>query len=177
MSDESELTKSIREIYTRHPDFGTFDTGYFAEVTPIPKPDENVEFTAELHYNPFASFPLTIDEIDEDYTPDEIAWVYLLNGQNIDGTPADPELVDTARRSVGHPRENRHGELSVEQMCRNLLQWAIREELVSPTMSEDIAEDPQELSSGDLTGMANVLASYFRDNPRRVSEPGRDGGV
>lgn len=52
-------------------------------------------------------------------------------------------------------------DLSIEQMCRDLLTVAIRDGLVSS--STDYADpDPQVRSSGELCGMANKLTDMLR---------------
>jgi len=58
--------------------------------------------------------------------------------------------------------------MSVEQMCRDLLTQAISDGLVSP--STEYSEDPQCRSSGELVGMANMLASYLSDT-RKPEKP------
>ena len=51
--------------------------------------------------------------------------------------------------------------MSVEQMCRDLLTKAIADELVSPAQSYPM-DDPQRLTSGDLSGVANLLADMLK---------------
>jgi hypothetical protein len=52
--------------------------------------------------------------------------------------------------------------MSVEQMCRDLLAKAIADELVSPAQSYNLDADPQKLTSGDLCGVANLLADMLK---------------
>lgn len=52
------------------------------------------------------------------------------------------------------------GNLTVEQMCRDLLEIAIREGLVATTKRFADA-DPQSRTSGELCGMANKLCEYL----------------
>jgi hypothetical protein len=54
-------------------------------------------------------------------------------------------------------------ELSVEEMVRNLLDAAIREGIVKFRRGNFYTTTcPQELTAGDLAGMANLLAAYLR---------------
>jgi hypothetical protein len=57
---------------------------------------------------------------------------------------------------------------SVEQFCRDFLEKAIEEGLVTfatENFSQDFGklDDPQQLSSGDLIGLANWLAKELRE--------------
>lgn len=66
--------------------------------------------------------------------------------------------------------------ISIEQMCRDLLHLAIRDDLVrhpedvfDGTLSSEL--EPPAWSSGDLCGMANLLQSYLRCEPADGNEP------
>lgn len=50
--------------------------------------------------------------------------------------------------------------MTVEQMCRDLLEIAIRDGLVGKTRHFADA-DPQSRTSGELAGMANKLAEFI----------------
>jgi hypothetical protein len=52
---------------------------------------------------------------------------------------------------------------SVEQMVRDLLTQALRDRLVAPDAGW-ADPDPQARSSGDLTGVANLLAAFLKAN-------------
>ncbi len=57
---------------------------------------------------------------------------------------------------------------SIEQMCRDLLDRAIADRIVTfRTETFNGQTCPQELSSGEIVGMANLLASYFAADVRR----------
>lgn len=51
-------------------------------------------------------------------------------------------------------------ELSIEQMCRDLLEIALKSGLASKAKNFD-DPDPQARTSGELAAMANKLAEYF----------------
>ena len=52
---------------------------------------------------------------------------------------------------------------TVEQMCRDLLSMAISDGLVR-LKADDIGEaDPQNLTTGELCGMANKLSEFIAD--------------
>ena len=55
--------------------------------------------------------------------------------------------------------------MSIEQMCRDLLEVAIREGLVAPSPDWEIP-DPQCRTSGELAGMANRLSFFFTQKSR-----------
>ena len=59
--------------------------------------------------------------------------------------------------------------LSVEQMCRDLLEIAIRDGLVGPS-AEYEDPDPQCRSGGEMCGMANLLLEFLnqREADRRA---------
>jgi hypothetical protein len=48
-------------------------------------------------------------------------------------------------------------EKSVEQLCRDLLEAAIKDGVVRVNADDLGHSDPQRLSAGDMTGMANLL--------------------
>jgi len=50
---------------------------------------------------------------------------------------------------------------SVEEMCRRLLRAAFGDGCARPWRSDD---DPDELTAGDLSGMANLLNEYLSGN-------------
>lgn len=114
---------------------------------------------------------LAAERIDQPVPEDEqrdYEWTLLKHGMNPDGSEADEMLVNSVLRAGGNGGQIPDvGELSIEQMCRNLLQYAIHEGLVAPVDHEDLGDDPQGYPHGEPTGMANVLASYFRDKPRK----------
>ncbi len=57
--------------------------------------------------------------------------------------------------------------ISTEQMCRDLLTQAIKDEIVAP--SEMWANsDPQCRSSGELCGMANLLSGFLNEFGREL---------
>ena len=47
---------------------------------------------------------------------------------------------------------------SPEQLCRDILEQAIRDDLVSPNEAN---EHPQSRTAGDLVGVANLLVDYL----------------
>lgn len=52
---------------------------------------------------------------------------------------------------------------SVEQMCRDLLEVAIKDGLVGLTNNSNYKNpDPQTRSSGELVGMANLLSRFLK---------------
>lgn len=51
--------------------------------------------------------------------------------------------------------------VSIEQMCRDLLGRAVADGLVC--VAEESPLDLQQLSAGDLTGVANLLTAFLRD--------------
>ena len=51
--------------------------------------------------------------------------------------------------------------ISIEEMCRQLLQKAEDDGLITHT-EYDVT--PEDLSAGDLVGMANLLAEFMRHN-------------
>lgn len=50
--------------------------------------------------------------------------------------------------------------ITIEQMCRELLEVAIDDDLVALTTDFD-EPHPQNRSAGELVGMANMLNSFF----------------
>lgn len=57
--------------------------------------------------------------------------------------------------------------LTVEQMCRDLLTQAIRGGLVEMAYHSDDAHlDPQARPSGEMCGMANLLAKFLASEKR-----------
>lgn len=59
--------------------------------------------------------------------------------------------------------------LSVEQMCRNLLEQAILDGLVSrpPRLGLQYDPHPQARTSGELAGVANLLAKYLAESRQK----------
>lgn len=55
--------------------------------------------------------------------------------------------------------------MTIEDMCRGLLEEAIESGLVvmSDPMIETDRLDPEQLSAGDLVGMANLLSEYLSE--------------
>lgn len=51
--------------------------------------------------------------------------------------------------------------LSVEQMCRELLDQAVNDKLVTLGMGNEF---PQNYTAGELCGMANLLSTYFDED-------------
>ena len=69
------------------------------------------------------------------------------------GRPEDKEKTEAI--------ESAKAAQTIEQMCRDLLEIAIRDGLVSETKWFE-RPNPQQRSSGELAGMANRLSVYLR---------------
>lgn len=52
--------------------------------------------------------------------------------------------------------------MTVEQMCRALLERAIEDELIPDPAENALYSCPDQLTGGELIGMANLLADFLR---------------
>ncbi len=71
-------------------------------------------------------------------------------------------------RQARYKREIKEGDVTIEQMVRNILETAVEDGIVTFNSGDyDSTPTVQHLTSGDITGPANVLALYFASRKRR----------
>jgi hypothetical protein len=157
--DENAMIDAFRTVLTR-PAYLVFACDGF----PI-----NEDFrVVSVHARPeFKSFDVTVESESLDPIPccDQIP--LLLSGCNI-----ELRVQRIYWLADGSPVCDEPSPLSIEQICRDVLEQAMKDGICGSwdKGAGIVPEDMQSLTSGDLTGVANLLVDRIR-RLRKVSDP------
>jgi len=81
------------------------------------------------------------------------------------------EYAEYQERQARYAKELEAGDVSIEQMVRNIIETAIADGIVTFNADNyDSTPTIQHMTSGDIVGPANVLAMYFGRRKHRSSK-------